>query len=94
MTKEASKHNFKPEINAVSKMIVENKESVETTLNRSASSDLSIEKNLVNLSVHEKLYLSRNNSHGLLQNQYKSCINKNKKGLDSRSNSVSDLKTY
>jgi hypothetical protein len=86
LDKKLSKHKFKPEINAVSKMIAE-----QSSLNTSQSS---LNSNLLTKSVHEKLYLSRNNSHGLLPSNPKTCVNKVKHKFDSRSNSVSDFKTY
>ena len=65
MIKDSKKHKFKPEINPVSKIIAQ-KDTKESSLNRSSSSELLMIKNLVNISVHDRLYLSRNNSHALL----------------------------
>lgn len=93
MIKDSAKHKFKPEINPVSKIITQ-KDTKDSSLNKSSSSELLMIKNLVNISVHDKLYLSRNNSHGLLPSSHKSCKEKPKNMLESRSNSVNQLKTY
>lgn len=93
LQKEASKHQFKPVINPVSKIIAE-KERAEASITKSESSEPSLSTKNLNISVHEKLYLSRNNSHGLLPTNNKSCINRSQKFLEARSNSVADLKTF
>jgi hypothetical protein len=64
MQEKASRHKFKPDINPVSKLIAE-RDKKEATLLRSESSDKSTAQKL-SISVHEKLYLSRNNSQSLL----------------------------
>lgn len=84
MQRDSIKHCFKPEINPVSKMIAE-KDKPDLNWNKSEVTDVSISQQLINISVHEKLHLSRNNSQWCLQQS---------KGLGSRSNSVADFKTY
>lgn len=64
LRRDASKHMFKPDINPVSKIIVEREK--ESMFNQSESSEGIVNQKMLNISVHEKLYLSRNSSHGLL----------------------------
>jgi hypothetical protein len=64
MQEKASRHKFKPDINPVSKLMAE-RDKKEAILLRSESSDKSTVQKL-SISVHEKLYLSRNNSQSLL----------------------------
>lgn len=93
MQKESTKHCFKPEINPVSKIIAE-KDRSDAVLNKSELTDISMNQQLINISVHDKLHLSRNNSLWFLQQNSQSWIQQQSKGFGSRSNSVADFKTY
>ena len=92
LKRESIKHWFKPEINPVSKIITE-RDRINPTLNKSDLTDISISQQLINISVHDKLHLSRNNSQWYLQQHAQSWIQQSKE-LGSRSNSVADFKTY
>jgi hypothetical protein len=80
LNKKMSKHKFRPDISPVSKIIAEN--------SSSNTSQTSLNSKLLNKSVHDKLYLSRNNSHSLLPNKPKTCISKVQHKFESGSNSV------
>lgn len=93
LQREASKHKFKPDINPVSKLITE-KDRAEVSMRKSETSESSSTNKPIPTSVHEKLYLSRNNSQKLLPTNQRSCLNRQQNRMDCRSNSVADLKTF
>ncbi|CAI2383365.1 unnamed protein product [Moneuplotes crassus] len=85
LQRKESKHLFKPDINPVSRIIIERRESM---YNQSGSSFSSESSQMSSLPIHEKLYLSRNNSTDQLNRKGLG------KGLESRSYSVCEFKNY